>query len=65
MSAFGYTYIYTFENGKNHIVWFTAKELDNVNPEDKVSLTGTVVKHQNYQGYNTTVMNRCIIRKEV
>lgn len=64
ISRFGqFTYIYTFETDNNRLIWFTTKDI-NIDINIKVLLTATVVQHQNYKGYNTTVINRCIIKKE-
>lgn len=64
-SQYGYTNIYVFITlDKNYkIIWFTEKEL-NLKEGQKLFLTGTVKDHRVYQGENTTIMNRCIIKKE-
>lgn len=62
ISRFGqFTYIHTFKTEKNKIIWFTTKKIE-LNIDTQVLITGTIVRHQNYKGDNTTVINRCIIK---
>jgi len=56
-----FTYIYTFETDKNKIIWFTTKELSKKIGFHYI-LTATVVRHQNYKGDDTTVVNRCVLK---
>ena len=55
---FGHTYVYTFVEGKHIYVWFTSKILA-FEVGDKVVLSGTVKKLQEYEGEKQTVVTRC------
>jgi hypothetical protein len=57
---FGRTSIYTFVEGKHIYVWFTTKSLI-FNVGDKVILSGTVKKLQEYEGEKQTVLTRCTV----
>ena len=61
-TAYGYSNIYTFIEGENELVWFTAKELE-FEKGDELDLTGTVKKHETYRGVRLTHLSRCIIKK--
>lgn len=61
-SQFGWTNIYTFMDGNNELVWFTAKEL-NFEKGDIIDLTGTIKKHEEFRGVKTTQLSRCILKK--
>lgn len=62
VSRYGqFTYIHTFETDENKIIWFTTKEIK-YQLDECLSLTGTIVQHQNYKGDNTTIVNRCILK---
>lgn len=54
--------IYTFMDGDNELVWFTAKEL-NFEKGDVLDLTGTIKKHEEFRGTKTTQLSRCILKK--
>lgn len=59
---FGWTNIYTFMEGDNELVWFTAKDLE-FEKGDVLDLTGTVKKHEEFRGVCTTQLTRCILKK--
>ena len=59
---FGWTNIYTFMDGDNELVWFTAKNLE-FEKGDILNLTGTVKKHEEFKGTKTTQLSRCILKK--
>lgn len=59
---FGWTNIYTFADGDNELVWFTAKELE-YKKGDVIDLTGTIVAHEEFRGVCTTKINRCIVKR--
>ena len=59
---YGYTYIYTFAEGRNLLVWFTQKKLD-IRDDQPIWLTGTVKNHNLYKGNKITILNRCIIKE--
>ena len=61
-SAYGWTNIYTFQTGENTLVWFTQKNLG-IEKGSIVDLTGTVKKHEEFRGVQTTQLNRCIVKK--
>ena len=62
VSRYGqFTYIHTFETDENKIIWFTTKEIK-YKLDECLSLTGTIVQHQNYKGDNTTIVNRCVLK---
>lgn len=56
-------WIYKFrtEDG-NLCCWFTSKDM-NYDLGAKLSLTGTVTKHDNYNGECETFLNRCIVKE--
>lgn len=60
---YGTTFIYTFANGENVLVWMTSSCKDIVKG-DTILLTGTVKDHKEYKGVKQTVLSRCIIKKE-
>ena len=59
---FGWTNIYTFMDGDNELVWFTAKELG-LKKGDVLDLTGTIIAHEEFCGVYKTKINRCVIKK--
>ena len=61
-SNYGYTYIHTFKQGENVLVWFTQKELF-LDKGSVVDLTGTVKKFEEFRGVKTTQLSRCIIKE--
>lgn len=60
--AYGYTYVHTFAQGDNILVWFTAKALD-FEEGEPINLTGTVVNFEEYKGTKITKVNRCILKR--
>lgn len=58
---YGWTNIYTFKIGENVLTWFTATEID-FEEGQPVILTGTVKKHEEYQGVKTTQLSRCVVK---
>lgn len=62
-TSYGETNLYEFEDADGNLFqWFT-RVYYKVDPGMKVSLTGTVRKHGEYNGTKYTVLNRCILRK--
>ncbi len=65
-SDFGTTHIYRFsttgENGGNVLVWFASTN-QGIQVGDSVKITGTVVKHGEFEGVKNTVLNRCKVEK--
>ena len=62
-SAFGYKWVYTFEDEKGNLYsWFTTSQ-QSVSIGMKVILTGTVKAHVEYKGAETTQLNRCRIEE--
>lgn len=60
---YGYQNIYTFETeDEDEIIWFTTKNID-VFVGDKIKLSGTVKKHNEYNGSKQTYMTRCKVEK--
>ena len=58
-SAYGYKWVYTFEDEDgNRYSWFTTSQ-QSVNYGDMVSLTGTIKAHVEYRGARTTQLTRC------
>lgn len=61
---FGESILFTFDFNGNTLVWFTTSVPD----EEKTivgntyTLTGTVKKHEVYNGVKTTYLNRCVIK---
>ena len=60
---YGTSYIYTFKCGDNSLTWFSSAEKD-IEEGESILLTGTVKKHEVYNGIKVTYLNRCIIKKE-
>ena len=59
-TRYGRTTAYTFVEGKHVYVWFTTKYLT-FEVGDKVLLSGTVKKLQEYDGQKQTVLTRCTV----
>ena len=59
--TYGWVNIYTFQNQKNLLVWFTQKDLK-IKQGEPVLLTGTIKAHQLYRETETTVLTRCIVK---
>lgn len=58
-SAYGYKYVYTFEDEEGNLYsWFTTSQ-QAVGTGMIVSLTGTVKAHVEYKGAQTTQLTRC------
>ena len=65
-NEWGGKYIYTFKIGDNVCTWFSQTIIDeDIEPGDKIVLSGTVKTHSEFNGVLQTVLNRCIIKKEV
>ena len=60
-SYYGTFILYTFKMGENVLTWFcSGAGLDeDIEKGDTILLTGTVKKHQIYNGVKQTVLNRC------
>ena len=60
-SYYGTSILYTFKMGDNVLTWFcSGAGLDeDIEKGDTILLTGTVKKHQIYNGVKQTVLNRC------
>ena len=60
-SSYGTSILYTFKMGDNVLTWFcSGAGLDeDIENGDAILLTGTVKKHQIYNGVKQTVLNRC------
>lgn len=60
-SYYGTCILYTFKMGENILTWFcSGAGLDeDIEKGDTILLTGTVKKHQIYNGVKQTVLNRC------
>ena len=60
-SYYGTSILYTFKMGDNVLTWFcSGAGLDeDIENGDTILLTGTVKKHQIYNGVKQTVLNRC------
>lgn len=60
-SYYGTSILYTFKMGDNVLTWFCsgAGLSDDIEKGDTILLTGTVKKHQIYNGVKQTVLNRC------
>jgi hypothetical protein len=54
----GITYNYRFLSGDDVVVWFASVN-SNLSIGDKVKLTGTVKKLDNFNGKNQTILTRC------
>lgn len=59
-SAYGGGYIYTFSLDGNILVWLTSANKP-IEPNNTYILTGTVKKHEVYEGEKQTYLNRCIV----
>lgn len=60
-TAYGYKYVYTFEDIDGNIfTWFTATQKQ-INRGDTFILTGTVKEHKTYKGVDTTYLSRCTL----
>lgn len=58
-SQYGVKTLVRFEDpDANVLIWWASKELDNWEVGDKVDITGTVDKHDNYNGCPQTVLKR-------
>lgn len=63
MGQFGLTNVFTFKDENECIyTWFTSTEKD-IETGDKLTLEGTVKKHDEYKGVKTTILTRCKITK--
>lgn len=61
-TRFGYTQLVKFfDESGNEFNWWTTVEI-NAEPGDEILLTGTVKKHDEYQGNKITVLTRCKIK---
>lgn len=58
---YGTTFIYTFMQGENVLVWMTSSCKD-IEVGVQLLLTGTVKKHSEYKGVKQTTLSRCIIK---
>lgn len=59
---YGVMYVYNFEDVQGHmLVWFTSKTLTAVNEGDKIHISGTIKKLNDYKGIKQTVLTRCKI----
>ena len=61
-SPFGYTIVYTFKQGENVFIWMTTAEKD-VELNHEYLLSGTVKKHEEYNGIKQTHLSRCLIKE--
>ena len=56
---YGYMYVYNFKDVHGHmLVWFTSKDLG-VDMGDKICISGTIKKLNEYKGIKQTVLTRC------
>lgn len=56
---YGYMYVYNFKDVHGHLlVWFTSKNLE-VDPGDKIRISGTIKNLNEYKGIKQTVLTRC------
>ena len=56
---YGYMYVYNFKDVHGHLlVWFTSKDLE-VDTGDKIRISGTIKKLNEYKGIKQTVLTRC------
>lgn len=64
---YGVSLCYTFKVGENVLTWFCSGK--GIDPEieigETVLLTGTVKDHKEYNGVKQTLINRCIVKREV
>lgn len=58
---YGMCTIYTFDFNNNVLVWITSSEKD-FSIGEKLILTGTVKKHNEYKGVKQTELSRCILK---
>ena len=63
MGGYGPIWIYNFISGDNYLTWFASREQD-IEVGDKITLTGTVQKHNVYKDNKVTYINRCKMIKE-
>lgn len=62
LTRFGFTQLVKFFDEKgNQFTWWTSVNID-AEPGDKIFLTGTVKKHEEYKGEKSTVLTRCRIK---
>lgn len=64
---YGTSLCYTFKAGENVLTWFCSGK--GIDPEieigETVLLTGTIKNHKEYNGIKQTLINRCIVKREV
>ena len=59
---YGYMYVYNFKDVHGHmLVWFTSKDLG-VDTGDKIHISGTIKKLNEYKGIKQTVLTRCKVK---
>lgn len=59
---YGYMYVYNFKDVHGHmLVWFTGKDLE-VNTGNKIRISGTIKKLNEYKGIKQTVLTRCKVK---
>lgn len=65
-TQFGISILYNFKMGDNILVWFcSGKGIDpDIEEGEEVLLTGTVKKHEEYNGIKQTQLNRCVVKRE-
>lgn len=61
--AYGLSYIYQFSYKGDILIWMTTKWMD-IEPDEWYVLTGTVKKHNSYNGMNQTYLSRCIVKEK-
>lgn len=63
-SAYGFSTLYTFEQGENHLAWFTTSipKVEMVIGHSYL-LTGTVKKFDERDGIKITQLNRCVLKE--
>ena len=64
-TKFGTSILYTFKVGDDVLAWFcSGKGIDpEIKEGDAIFLTGTVKKHEEYNGVKQTYLNRCVVVK--
>ena len=64
---YGVSICYTFKVGDNILTWFcSGKGIDpDIEIGETILLTGTVKSHKEYNGVKQTLINRCIVKREV
>ena len=64
---YGACLCYTFKVGDNVLTWFcSGKGIDpDIEIGETILLTGTVKDHKEYNGIKQTLINRCIVKREV